>query len=451
MKIAVSAVFVLCVVMSAVTQSVSDSIISNTFSIKNPENVSFGGYGRASAYMLGRDYDYTTLFSEINLKASMNTELVRFHADLRFRTGLKFDETFAEMEIKELYASYIIRKFDISIGNQLVSWGRTDGFNPTANLNPVNYFFLSSDPDDQLMSSFMLRLRYRISAAAGLDIVGIPYYTASEYRHDLFILSPFAYFSEDETPSRTFENSAIGARLSFELPAAGFSLSYFNGYDPMQGFRTADIQWEGLTPTIRNAASPYRKQSFGIDMEIPAGPYMLRSEIAYNLIDDRPLSVHIPKSKFYYVAGIEREFYSITAIMQYIGRFTPGFEALVEPQITDYDPSDQQSLIRYATDAINYETALFNRKIFYQHRKADHALSLILNRTAFYELIRMELFSYYNFSSEELMFRPRITWRATDNLSFTFGGQYLKGPERSLFDYSGRVFNGIFMEMKAGF
>ena len=75
MKIAVSAVFVLCVVMSAVTQSVSDSIISNTFSIKNPENVSFGGYGRASAYMLGRDYDYTTLFSEINLKAGMNTEL----------------------------------------------------------------------------------------------------------------------------------------------------------------------------------------------------------------------------------------------------------------------------------------------------------------------------------------------------------------------------------------
>ncbi|MDV7401827.1 hypothetical protein RZS08_60970, partial [Arthrospira platensis SPKY1] len=105
----------------------------------------------------------------------------------------------------------------------IVLWGRTDGFNPTANINPINYFFLSSDPDDQLMSNFMLRLRYRISRFSGFDIVGIPFYQSSGYRYDLFSISPFAYFSKDEIPDRAFKNSGIAARLNFEFPVAGFS------------------------------------------------------------------------------------------------------------------------------------------------------------------------------------------------------------------------------------
>jgi hypothetical protein len=451
MKISVIAFLVVCAVYTGNSQSWPDTISPDRPGDANPEIFSISGYARGSAFMLGENYDYATLFSESGLKSELNSNTIRLHSDLRFRTGLRFDERFTEIEFREIYASYLGKRYDITMGNQIVSWGRTDGFNPTANINPTNYFFFSSEPNDQIMSNFMLRLRYRISQSVGVDIAGIPFYLPSRYRFDLFGISPFAYFSDDEIPARTFKNSAIAARLNFELPQAGFSFSYFNGYDPMQGFSTANIQWEGMTPRIRNAALPYRKQSFGMDMEIPISLWIIRSEIAYNHICGSPQSTHIPVSNLYYVFGIERELSGTTVILQYIGRYIAGLETLLEPDIADYDLGDQQSLIRYANDMIVYETALFNRKIFYQQQKADHAVCLILSRTAFYDLVRMEFYTYFNFSTEEFMLRPRVIWRASDNLSFSAGGQFMAGPEKSLFDYSRRVFNGVFLEMKAGF
>ena len=64
--------------------------------------------------------------------------------------------------------------------------GRTEGFSPTNNITPNDYFFLSSDPNDQRLSNFMLKMNYRPAIGIGLELIAIPFYKMSRYRFDLF-------------------------------------------------------------------------------------------------------------------------------------------------------------------------------------------------------------------------------------------------------------------------
>ena len=63
-----------------------------------------------------------------------------------------------QLQLKEAYAGYSGEKMDVLFGNQIVNWGRTDGFNPTNCITPSDYFFLTAEPDDQKLSNFMLHL-----------------------------------------------------------------------------------------------------------------------------------------------------------------------------------------------------------------------------------------------------------------------------------------------------
>jgi hypothetical protein len=94
---------------------------------------------------------------------------------------------------------------------------------------------------------------------------------------------------------------------------------------------------------------------------------------------------------------------------------------------------------------------MFNRKIFNQQKRSNHALALTIRKTFAYETITAEMTGYYNITSREYLLRPKVSWKTSDNLTLSIGGHYMAGPEESIFDYSGPVMNGIFLELKASF
>ena len=213
-------------------------------------NVEFGGFGRGSIFGGGKQYQLASSFAEMSFQTRLKSREALLNGDIRLRKGLMFEEDVQLIEIKELYAGYSSNSFDLLIGNQLVNWGRTDGFNPTNNITPNDFFFLSSDPDDQKMSNFMLRLKYRFSSKIDVDLIGIPYFKPSIYRFDLFDMNQQMQMDLDwislptmdinvdfdplELPQRKLSNGSLGARLNFELPKIGFAV-YFSGYDPYHG------------------------------------------------------------------------------------------------------------------------------------------------------------------------------------------------------------------------
>lgn len=414
---------------------------------KNPLKIN--GYVRGSMMAGGEDFDYGAMFGEMALQTRLNGSHLYLFADVRFRKGIEFDKRQSAFELKEAYTGYTGEKLDVLLGQQIVSWGRVDGFNPTNNLTPNNYFFLSSEPDDQKMSNFMLRAKYRITDFTDLDMAIIPYYEPSVYRYDLFAINPNASFTDMAMPAADFDNMAFAARLNFDFPAIGFSLSGFRGYDTFYGFRTSNIDLSTGTPIITYTPESYKKTSIGADVAIPIGSWILRAEAAYNITEDYEDNMHIPNPNAFYVAGLEKTIKGITFIGQYIGKYTMDFKELNTPVLQN--PLNPLEVINYANEMVLFESESFNRKIFGQQEEMNHAASLAITKNLSYETIQLELTSYYNFTSEEAMLRPKVQWRISDALSASLGGSWMSGKDGSTFYYASKILNGAFAELKISF
>ena len=406
------------------------------------------GYARGSAWGGAKDYNYSCLFGELALQAGMSRGKTIFSGDVRFYEGSFYNERRTIIQLKEAYAGYIGNKLDILIGNQIVSWGRTDGFNPVNNINPNDYFFLTPDPDDQRIANFMLRSRYRFSPQTELETIIIPVYRPSVYRYELFDMGEDISFEEAVLPAAGFENTSLAARLNMEFPAIGFSFSWFHGIDPFYGFRLIGYD---LRPSQRiiYQSDFYTKDAIGADFALPINKWIFRSEMALNLTTGYRDYMHIPDPEIYYVAGVERDISGFLTIVQYVSKRSLDFTPLTTPVLSN--PLDPISQAEYAGEMIRYESALFNRKIFNQQEKTNHAFMFSINRSFAYNVLATEFSCYYNITSEEYLIRSKIIWDMSDGVSISSGFSLMQGPENSVFSKAGKVLNGIFTGIKVSF
>ena len=430
-------------------QGLFESAVTAETEESDRKKIELNGFARGSAYGGSETFDYSSVFGEFCLQGKWSGGKTFLFSDVRVRGGLNLGDEYTAFQLKEAYAGYSTDKIDIFLGNQIVTWGRMDGFNPTNNITPNDYFFLSADPDDQKMSNFMLRTRYRISDKIDVDLIGIPFYVPSVYRYDLFDMGQGVKFIAATLPEKSFKNSSVAIRINTELPGIGFAVSYFRGYDPFFGFTVQQIDWLSDYPIITNSAMPFMKNTIGADFALPSGQWIVRGEMAYNSTHNYDTNLYIPAPNLSYVAGIERSIGGVTIILQYVGKYVTDFIPLHEPVLTD--PLNPLARMQYAGDLVRYESALFDRKIFNQQEKTNHAFTLTLNKTFLYDTWNMELTGYYNITSEEYMIRPKISWKATDALLISIGGNYMDGPEKFVFRYAGPVLNGAFLELKASF
>lgn len=437
-------------VFGASAQTTDESLSElNTQTEAQPQSLSLNGYARGSVFGVGERYDFTSTFAEISLQTEFNRKNAYLKSDIRVRQGYFFNENQINIDVKELYGGYQSNKFDVLLGNQIVNWGRADGFNPTNNITPNDYFFLTANPDDQKLSNFMLRFKYRFTPEIELDLIGIPFYAESNYRYDLFDMGANVSFVKGALPEKEIKNSSFAGRLNFDFSAIGGSLSYFRGFDPYHGFDVKNVDWSTGAPLINNVAAHYLKSTLGADFAIPVGNFILRGEAAYTFTDNPDNKMFIPKSDIAYVGGIETMLGGFTLIAQYVGKYTPDFKALTVPALTD--PLNPLAQMQYASQMIDYSNRSFNRKIFYQQEKTNHAVSLMVSKSFGYDAWNVELASYYNITSEEFLLRPKISWKITDALTSSFGGNYMSGPAETLFSYSSGIMNGAFVELKVSF
>jgi hypothetical protein len=412
-------------------------------------NLDISGYGRGSGYLGFENYDISSVFGEFAFQGKVNMNSAFMFADIRFRGGVRFDEPSHEFQLKEMYAGFSGDRFDALLGNQIVNWGRADGFNPINCITPSDYFFLSGAPDDQKLSNFMLRLKVRFSSQIELVLIGIPVYRPSIYQYELFDMGETVSFADMILPEQSFGNSSLAARLNFEYPEAGFSLAWFRGYNPDYSIDVQNIDFSTGIPEITNVARPYFKNMIGGDITLPLRSWIFRGEFAHNITSDYKEHMYIPNPDLHYVVGLEHSFRGLNTILQYIGRYTFDFTELEEP--VSADPDDPLAQAEYAEDLIIYKAELFARKSFYQQKETNHALALTVSKAFAYDTWNMELTGLYNVTSDEYMLRPKISWNISDALTASAGCTYMTGPDEELFSYAGPVLNGAFLELKVNF
>ena len=380
------------------------------------------GYGEASLKLRLRKQDFGDAFAEV-----------------RFRRGHEFQKTVSEIYLREAYVNAYAGPFDFRIGHQVVVWGRADGWNPTDNITPRNMLIRSPDEDDRRLANFLIRSYYNLHPVR-LEAIWIPVYSPSYIPTDLVPFPAGIVLGEPDYPDMKMKNSAFALRLNMELPAIDGSISYFNGHNPMPGImaEVPDIMTPDVVLNVFHKS--YRMHIIGADFStVVAGSWGLRGEMAYRRShQDYKMFIHIPNPDLQYVLGLDKELgKNFSLIFQYIGRYVFDFEELEMPQ----NPAEIPS----------YEIALKNRLISFQQYKVSHSLSCRAAWELMNELLSIEVFGLVNFTSNETLFRPKMTYDIADALTFSLGAELYSGPDDTLFGLVDSTLSAVFMELKASF
>ncbi len=354
-------------------------------------------------------------------------------AELRFRRGTEFGDPVDPVQIREAYVSLYLKSWDIRMGEQIVVWGRADGYNPTNNLTPQDMLVRSGDEDDRRLGNFMIRAFYNRNPFR-LELIWAPQYAASVLPLNLFDLPAGVTLEPVRLPEPVLKNGTFAARLNLEMAALDGSVSWTHAFMPLPGIDArANVQGDG-TMTVNVMPRPYQMDVFGADLSTTAGSFGLRAEAAYRRpAADYRTEIYVPHPDLQIVFGGDRTWGNFSLILQSVTRI-----------VSDYEPFT-------ATGAPADEIFIRNRMIAMQQEEVSTGFTLRPAWTFFHETVTVEALSLADVTTEAWYVRPKITWSIADALSLTAGGDFYGGPDDTLFGTIDQALNSVFMELRASF
>jgi hypothetical protein len=422
------------------------------------DRIELGGYTRGVLYA-GEDNDKAEVssgYGEAELKLRViPDEKISFFGEFRLRGGYEYGKAIIRPEVRELYVDVSLGKFDMRAGHQVIAWGRADGINPTDNLTPKNYFVRSPEPDDMRLANYLFMGRYRLTENIRLEGIWVPFYRYSLYRFDLFDMPDIVTIKNPGNLEWESSGGNTGLKMEFLFPSIDGSVSWFSGFDPQPGIDITDLSMDLSGLVLDLSAQAFRQNTIGFDFSTMAGGFGIRGEAGLRIPTHAYADeVFTPETDLRYVLGIDRSFGNFTMMLQYIGQWMPGFKEM--PQLILFDDADDFPV----PDSSNYylipgiikeQIGGFNRLIYGQTHRVSHAVSGRPAVVMFHNTLNAEIYCMYNISTEELSVMPKISYSISDNLKISAGGQYFSGPENTLNDMVGPVFNSGFIELKWSF
>ncbi len=447
-------------------------------------------YVRASMYGFGQDggetgsdnYDFASTFAEVgaraNYKWGFDDGYIILAAEGRLRYGQYFNGKLnnddypgmvlntngryeTTFDLRDLYVGYRGRKWEIIFGNQNIQWGRGMGSNPTNNLSASDMFFLSAGAGDGNMYNLMLSADYQINKGLDIQVVGVPLVQSSKMPLQLFNLGSLN-LTDQQVPEAKIKNGAIAARLNLAGMQSGFSISYFNGYDP---FTTLFANMDQATEASEAHTVLCRKQTIGADFSytfpgnprggnfVPTNSWTIFGEFGYNIYNKKEKAKgYIPQDNLAFNLGARRivnmrnnvDMFMLSAA--WYGKFTPNLTDL-NNDATDFDEMlyvTNQTLSRF-----------FNG----QQKKLNHTLMFVASQSAirrklnFSLMYSLELMKPLEFMSTEegdrnMTLNVQGVYNISNTLSLTAGYMRMFGASSPMY---GPVMGGVFAELKARF
>jgi len=421
--------------------------------------IEINGYGRGTLYIA--EEDGNAKVSSGYIEAAFRMKFIPDHSvtlfsELRLRGGYEYGSRILEPVLRELYADIYMGRLDLRVGHQIIVWGRADGINPTDNLTPKNYFVRSPEPDDMSLGNYLLRGRYRVTGNIRLEGIWVPFSRYSIYRFDLFEMPDYVRFKHADNLAWESSGGNIGLKAEFLFRGIDGSVSWFSGFDPQPGINIDYLRME-MTGDIAMdlAAKVYRHNLIGADFATVAGSFGIRGEAGLRMpVDEYRNKIFTPRTDIRYVFGIDRTIGNLNIIAQYIGQWVPGYQEM--PELILFHQSNGmlfQEQVSYAEIPAMIDSQIegFNRIIHGQTHRTSHSFSLRPSLDLIYETFKIEAFAMYNISTRELTVMPRVTYRVTDCWNISVGGQYFSGPENTLNDMAGPLFNGGYLEVRRSF
>ncbi len=411
---------------SSNAQSLFESSLSES-SFANKTKYKLGGYVRSGIF--GDDEKILDKYCEGALKFNITgNSFGDAYAEIRHRASGTSDFS-NEVWLREGYVNLYLGQFDFRIGQQIVVWGRADGFNPTNNITPSDFTIFSPNEDDRRQSNFVAKGIYNFNSLR-LEANWVPYHRTTVFPLENSTLPTGAYWGDNQMPDATWKNSSIGLKLDYLAAKFDGSLSYYNGYHkmPSLGYSISNL---GVAAFMQ----AYRTQVLGADFSTTAGNYGLRGEFAFTLPDDKTDSLFsTPCKQLEYTLGIDHEWGNFSLIAQYVGKYVFDFEENI-PQANPL------------ASTVN----IWNRMLFSQTTEWNNSVSLRPSFSLLNQTLKCELLGFYNYNTEEWLCIPKINYNISDAFSCCVGAKLYDGSENTLYNFMGQVRNSGFIEVKLDF
>jgi len=395
----------------------------------------------------------------LKLKASYGVHGDAF-GEIRLRYG-KFsgsDDPEVQFELREAYINAYIGPVDIRFGHQIIVWGQADGTVPTDNVTPRDLRVRSPTDIDRRIANFGLRAFVNFEPCR-LELVYLPFHAPAQFPD--FGLGPPLDFMDPEYPDNDLSNGTYGTRFHLSLPVIDASVSYLYGFAPYPGIilREREIIKEYVkSQTLKLGFAAYRHHVIGLDFGIPvAGYFVLRGEAAYKITEDYEDSEYIPQPEVQYALGVDRAFGDLMVVLQYSGRYVFDWEEVEETGLISgrTPPSMTQIAALLASGEIDQvvfdELVLKNRALTGQLAQVIHSASGRISYSLLHNTLTLEVMGMYNFSTQEFMCIPKVTYAFTNSLLVAAGAEFYGGPDNTLFGLTDEILTAGFLELKASY
>ena len=340
-------------------------------------------------------------------------------ATLQLRADFLYDAILSEQDVDleegqgaiDLREAYILLypsdSLDLKVGRQILTWGTGDLLFIN-DMFPKDWqsFFIGRDeeylkaPSDTILASFFPEI-------ASIDLVYTPRFDADRTIRGerLSYWNPMAgsvvgreAIVDADQPDDWFEDDEVAARVYRNIGAYEVALYGYAGY------------WKspvGFDPTSMRATFP-RLNVYGASARGTAMSGVISAEAGYyDSLDDRDGDdPTVPNSQSRILVGYEREVaQDLTAGVQYYLEFM----------------SDHAAALRGVPDS---STAADEDR---------HVVTLRLTRLLMNQNLNLSFFAYYSPSDRDVYLRPAVTYKMSDALQLTAGGNVFLGEEEHTF------------------
>lgn len=334
----------------------------------------------------------------IGLQLTASGDVAREQADRR-------DSSRTTAALREAYLGYRDGPASVRLGWQIISWGRTDVINPTDNVSSRDYTRLVDRDADQKLGAPTLNLNYRLGGTS-IQALWQPLFRATTV--PLPVLDGVRYI--DDEPD--FVPGSGGLRVDTVGEQLSWSVSYFHGpaKRPNLAIALADL----ADGTIR---LDHREVSIvGADAELIVGPWVLRSETAYNRFAGSGRDPIASRESFVEsVLGVERAFGQASAFVQADLRHT--FDWL-DPRAVD-EPLQPLAI----------GNASVNEELYRTQWTIGGGFALNTSDLRWSASFDAGWLPAHG----DVVVRPRLRYRWSDRLIFWAGADYFAGPERGIY------------------
>lgn len=450
------------------SQGLFESSLSDTQGFNNSPSISIGGFIRSLGYIgktpSGESPYFQSAYGQVGLQLDAKAGAwAHAYADLRLRYGSEWQREVSEIDLREIYLDIYKGPVTLKFGKMISPWGKGSVFNPVDKITPLDPTVRSPQEDDLKLAFWGLQGSINLGPYMAFTGTWKPIYQSSVLLIDPVPMPAYVNFLDQDFPGVELKEGSYG--LNFDLHASALDLSvyWFEGYNHWPGiaFDSFEMDGESMEPKSLNLyEKAYKIRSLGIDFSVPAGSWLVRGEGAWQEAREaHTVYEYLPFPELSFTAEIERSGSYLTWILGYYGKY-----------ILDYEPANATPSLSPGQDQfgqlmqpdfpitpevidglVGDQIGAFNRLYNYQLEEFYHTAFTVLKGNLWQDRLELNLALIYNFTAEEWIVQPAISWLPYDGLRISAGYTGLYGPENSLNDLVGPVLNAAYVSMKVSF